>query len=56
MIFATRQLVKKFPEHNDIEKKANDSVPRSALWSVLEQYGLQYSPLLNHFTVVCRQW
>lgn len=43
MIFVARQLVEKTREHNDILnmlfvdlKKAYDSVPREALWRVLE--------------------
>ena len=47
MIFTARQLVEKCREHNDVLfilfvdlQKAYDSVPRSALWSVLERYGV----------------
>ena len=47
MIFAARQLVEKTLEHNDSLfvlfvdlKKAYDSVPRSAVWSVLSKYGV----------------
>ena len=47
MIFAARQLVEKSREHDDSLfvlfvdlKKAYDSVPRKALWCVLEKYGV----------------
>ena len=47
MIFVARQLVEKAREHNCLLftlfidlKKAYDSVPRAALWQVLEQYGV----------------
>jgi len=47
MIFVTRQLVEKAREHNSLLftlfidlKKTYDSVPRAALWQVLEKYGL----------------
>ena len=47
MIFTERQLVEKSREHNDplyilfVDlKKAYDSVPRKALWCVLEKYGV----------------
>ena len=47
MIFVARQLVEKSREHNDSLfilfvdlRKAYDSVPRQALWCVLEKYGV----------------
>ena len=47
MIFAARQLVEKAREHNCLLftlfidlKKVYDSVPRAALWQVLEKYGV----------------
>ena len=47
MIFTARQLVEKCIEHNDSLfilfvdlKKAYDTVPRSALWCVLEKCGV----------------
>jgi len=47
MIFVARQLVEKAREHNCLLftlfidlKKAYDSVPRAALWQVLEKYGV----------------
>ena len=47
MIFVARQLVEKAREHNSLLftlfidlKKAYDSVPRAALWQVLEKYGV----------------
>ena len=47
MIFVARQLVKKAREHNDTlymffvdNKKAYDSVPRGALWKILEKCGV----------------
>ena len=47
MVFVARQLVEKTREHNDSLfvlfvdlKKAYNSVPRSALWCVLEKYGV----------------
>ena len=48
MIFVARQLVEKAREHGkslyvlfvDLMRKAYDSVPRQALWKVLEKYGV----------------
>ena len=47
MIFVARQLIEKTREHNDTLymlfvdlKKAYDSVPRQALWKVLEKCGV----------------
>ena len=47
MIFVARQLVEKARKHNTLLftlfidlKKAYDSVPRAALWQVLEKYGV----------------
>ena len=47
MIFAARQVIEKSREHADSLfvlfvdlKKAYDSVPRQALWSLLEKYGV----------------
>ena len=45
MIFVARQLVKKAREHGEslyvfVDLKAYDSVPRQALWKVLEKYGV----------------
>ena len=52
MIFAVRQLVEKCREHDDSLfilfvdlQKAYDSVPRQALWCVLEKYGAPPSML-----------
>ena len=45
MIFVARQLMEKTREHDDARfmmflKKAYDSVPREALWTVLEKCGV----------------
>ena len=53
MIFVARQLVEKMREHEDplfvlfIDlRKAYDSVPRDALWCVLDKYGMPSTMVL----------
>ena len=59
MVFVARQLVEKTREHNDTLymlfvdlKNAYDSVPRQALWKVLETCGVPPRPDAEHCEVI----
>ena len=69
MVFVARQMVDKCREHNDSLfvlfvdlQKAYDSIPRSAMWTVLESYGVPPTMLSvirsfhDNMLAECQDW